>query len=80
MVLRPHPLGGYSRLMVMRSDHKKICLSVSFLFPHVTVGFFSYPILAFNLLNSLLLFVVHILQTFVNFRLIIPLKDGTVLI
>lgn len=80
MVLRPHPLGGYSRLMVMHSDHKKICLSVSFLFPNVTVGVFSYPVLAFNVLNSLLLFVVYILQTFVNFRLTITLKDGTVFI
>lgn len=44
------------------------------------VRFFSYPILAFNLLNSLLLFVVYILQTPVNFRLTIPLKDETVFI
>lgn len=80
MVLRPYPLGGYSRLMVVHSDHKKICLPISFLFLNERVRFFSYPILAFNLLDSLLLFVVDVLQTPVNFRLTIPFKDGMVFI
>lgn len=77
MVLRPHPLGGYSRLMAVHSDHKKICLSISFFFLNERVRVFSCPILAFNLLKSLLFFVVYILQTAVNFRLTIPFKDGT---
>lgn len=80
MVLRPHPLGGYSRLMTVHSDHKKICLSISFVFLNERVRFFSYPILDFNLLNSLLLFVVYILPTPVNFRLTIQFKDGMVFI
>lgn len=80
MVLRPHPLGGYFRLMIVHSDHKKICLSISFVFLNERVRFFSYPILDFNLLNSLLLFVVYILPTPVNFRLTIQFKDGMVFI
>lgn len=43
MELRPRPLGGCTRLMLMHSYNKKICLSVSFLFLNVVVGF-SFPV------------------------------------